>query len=199
MKNLPSIFLSGESGSGKDSIADALINSFPNITYRKHNLAWSLYNFWEKYEKDLFKKYTPPDKRVFLQTLGTNIARNSYHHDIWIDRFLDDIGVMTIYDKECLLLTTKWICTDVRFDNEVYSLLSKGWVGYYIECPEKVRKHRISNRDNIINPDYLEHESETEFDKFKDKLHILDGTSDIDVNVNIIKRKLEMFDNNLNK
>lgn len=60
--------------------------------------------------------------REFLQRFGTEMGRNTFGEDFWIERWQDE------YDA---LKAEHVVATDVRFDNEARRILSEG--GYIIE------------------------------------------------------------------
>ena len=119
LTNTP-IGITGKLHSGKDTIADMLINNNPNRYYKysfakpMKTIAHDIFSFTEKQlydpiekeKTDLFWDITP---RKFLQLLGTDMFRNIFRDDVWIK--LTEKQLLNNPEKRCIL-------ADVRFNNE---------------------------------------------------------------------------------
>lgn len=89
--------------------------------------------------------------REILQIVGTNLFRNQFHQDFWVNSTLDN------YDTK-----QKWIISDVRFPNEADAIISLGGVVLRVE-------RGVHNRDL--------HESETALDKYPKFFQTIDNNS----------------------
>lgn len=89
--------------------------------------------------------------REILQIVGTNLFRNQFHQDFWVNSTLDN------YDTK-----QKWIISDVRFPNEADAIISLGGVVLRVE-------RGVYNRDL--------HESETALDKYPKFFQTIDNNS----------------------
>ena len=88
-----------------------------------------------------------PTVRDFMQRVGTEAGRNSIHPNTWINSLMKD------YDKN----KSKWIITDVRFENELRAIEEKNGIVIRIDNPNQ----------NIDN-----HSSETSLDSYNFKYRI---------------------------
>jgi len=153
------IGISGKIGSGKDTIAKEIINSFPNYNFRKVSFGYNV--------KKIVSILTGLDMRTILsrkiksvylpdwemtvgelfQQAGTNALRDILNDDTWIISLFNNIK-----SGENIIIT------DVRFENEANSILNRG--GYLLRIngdPNKIRSNETRN---------INHKSETELDNF---------------------------------
>jgi deoxyadenosine/deoxycytidine kinase len=152
------IGLSGYARTGKDTIADILVDKFSftkasfaepirealvnlnpliNIGYERMPLdvAVEIYG-WEQLKKEA------PEIRGLLQRFGTEVGRNMLGQDIWVDQAFNKLN-----------LTEDIVFTDVRFKNEANRIREHGGV----IC-------RVFRDDvHAIN----KHSSETEMDDYE--------------------------------
>ena len=144
------IGLSALAGSGKDYIAT---NHFAKYGYINISFAWHLKLEAIKDGECTFEEafFNPKSLRVrnALQQRGTELGRNVYGDDVWVNVTFNWIRLFNEnwgFDK--------FVIPDVRFVNEAKAILDRGGRVYRI----------ISDRENVSNwtPDLQEHRSETE-------------------------------------
>lgn len=156
------IGLSGYARTGKDTVADILVDKFaftktafaepirealvrldPNIMVGYENmpltLALTMYN-WEQLKKEA------PEIRGLLQRFGTEIGREMMGKDIWVDRAFDKLDV-----------TEDIVFTDVRFKNEADRIKSHGGVIWRVtrEDTGAINKHRSETEMDDYDFDLL--------------------------------------------
>ena len=147
------IGLSGYASAGKDSVAQILVESFGykrmafadairDILYTLDPLTHNglhLKTVVDDYGWDLAKQDT--EIRRLLQVLGTEVGRNVFGDDVWVDVLISKLEPMD-----------KVVITDVRFPNEareIHNLAGEVW---------RVNREGI----NAVN----EHISETQMDGY---------------------------------
>lgn len=156
-------------GSGKDTVADILINHFGEDNMTRLPWAGTLKEAckiifgWDdthvygdmKEEHDGYWGMTP---RHALQQVATELFRN-WMPDIWIKANVRKIMYERDHGRHVVI-------SDVRFLNEIEVIKRMGGEVWLIDRPE------------VVNHD--EHASETELDKFYewDKIIVNDGTID---------------------
>jgi len=179
MKN---IYLVGKAGSGKTTAALFLMATYG---YKQSKFAFPVYNLAYNYlgmkDKD----------RKLLQVIGTDVGRNLIDHNIWINRFKEDMVMV----EETLSILGRdrvfFVSDDCRFLNEHNILKEMGWLGIYLDVPDDVRIMRLSGRDGDAKIECLNHASETVIDLFKDELIKVDANCDMHTMNNNIKNVLE--------
>jgi len=178
------IAISGKIGSGKDEVAK-LIAEKSKIQVERRSFADKIKEITESltgikmkifHEKgnpfyNAVYNYTQEDKNIYLknwnktigqilQQLGTDVFRNNFNKDIWINSLFDTTG------KECLENGRILVIPDCRFPNEANAVLDKGGIVIrMVGDPMNIRSN--STRDLI-------HESEIaldEYDKFTETIH----------------------------
>ena len=146
------IFLiAGKAGSGKDTVAEIMKNKLKEktvITPYAGYLKWlySHYFGWDG-EKDL--KF-----RTDIQTIGTDIVRNTYCADFWVDRVIEQIQIFNGHFEH-------FIIPDARFENEITKIIETFGTDQVITI-------------RVLRPDYqswlseeqMAHESETALDDY---------------------------------
>ena len=108
-----------------------------------------------------------PTPRMLLQEIGTDLFRNQFHPNTWIN------ATMTNYRKS-IDMTKKshisdlpnWIITDVRFCNEAQAIKQKS--GILI----RINRSTIESDDN--------HESETDLDQYPNFDYIIKNDGNLD-------------------
>lgn len=148
MKKHTIVCISGKQGSGKTTLAKALVEKysghhfkFADPLYEMHNLISNLLKVTYKFE--MKKK----DGRL-LQLLGTEWGRETLGQNIWAD-----LAVNKIYDT--IEKLDKWdkafiVVDDARFENELDVFLAmkkENWavLTVRLECPELHRKARADD------------------------------------------------------
>lgn len=130
------IGLSGYGGSGKDTIADILVEKHGFVRFafadamREGLLAFNPYLEGSRRLSEVVNelgwdkaKRQRPEIRRLLQSFGTDFGRNILGEQTWVNilnRFLQDNYLLGYLDY-------KVVVTDVRFPNEVDEI--KGWGG----------------------------------------------------------------------
>lgn len=147
------IGLVGSAGSGKDTLANYLINQY---NFQKYSFASSLKDAiasifnWDRNllegdteisrkfreTKDDFWKISP---REAMQTIGTDLFRNHFDPDIWVKSL-----ILKIKDQKNIVIS------DCRFENEVKALKNIGAIIIKIERDDNIKKDiHISESLNI--------------------------------------------------
>lgn len=181
--NLSNIYLTGFAGSGKTYCCNYLKEKY---SYTQAKMANPVYMLAEKYfgmkNKD----------RKLLQTIGTDVGRDLIEHNLWVNRFQEDIDIVEetakILNKEI-----RFVSDDVRFKNENDILKEMGWIGIFLKVPEEVRVKRLENRDGSAQVDTLNHKSETSIDEFKDDLIPLDASGTLEETYNNLEQILNQI------
>ena len=143
------VALCGNSGSGKDYIADTYFvpkgyKKFPISTIGKVFLIGRGLTTHD----DIFIKKTPRDRNL-LQTELTENGRNIYGKDVWIKSTLELLKILHLNFN-----IDKFILPDVRFINEFENIK---------QCGGKIYKI-VSNHNSILLPEQQKHQSEQELD-----------------------------------
>jgi len=117
------IAFAGRARSGKDSIGYRLIEEQNYRLIRFSDPVYELHNMVIKHMG------LPPGKyRELLQVIGTEVGR-AYDSDIWIKKFESYLV--------SLPKNAKVVCTDVRFENEVKYLRSRGFLVFEVTRPDR--------------------------------------------------------------
>lgn len=161
------LLLTGEMGSGKDSLASSLIDI--NKTYQQfevtqfslahpikkisHRLCEFFYSttfkedlFWDNDLKGrpipqfIFNHHTFTPREV-LQVIGTDVMRNGISPEIWIDLVEKEIRKTEASKKKRLLVSL----TDVRFPNEVNEL-KKRFQNWIVLTIRLIRSNKSSSQ-----------------------------------------------------
>lgn len=135
------IGISGKQRSGKDTVAEYLINKYG---FKKRNFADPLkimaaVEFHISPELLMAK---PDNVRKCLQLLGQ--AGRAFNPDFWVDQVLDD------YQPD-----QKLVIADVRFKNEADKIKKAGGILVRVMSDRKVRQSRgvLSNEDDVSEVD----------------------------------------------
>lgn len=146
------IGIHGPLESGKDTVAQTIISSFPKI-YTQYAFAWPIkkacqimFGFTEKDMNDrVLKERIHPrwgiTPRKAMQLLGTEYGRNMIRKDIWIIR-----AQMEIENNKAEGYGT--VISDVRFDNEAELIRSSGGKLIHIERPSLDTSHEKYNHES---------------------------------------------------
>jgi len=164
MKNNPRLIgISGKKESGKDQFYRYLLEICPE--YKNHKFADKLKRmgalltgqpidyFYNRNHYADFLVDWGMTIREFMQKLGTEAIRTNLHQDAWV------IALMSEFNEH-----SKWVLTDVRFENEADAVLKQGGILVRI------------NRDSLDTND--QHPSETSLDNFDKFDYVIenDGT-----------------------
>lgn len=130
------VILTGAAGSGKDTVAEAIYDSWPQYIYEgKFSAAikdatCELFG-WDRYQIDDNLEYkesvaTWPDgtpqtrdshtRRQIMQIFGTDVFRDMFDEEFWVRKLLSHIENSDIEDP--------WVISDCRFLNEFEALQS---------------------------------------------------------------------------
>lgn len=165
------IGISGHLGSGKDYLTEHYIRPYlESIGRRVAIVALADAIKVEAAAKNkvpLMTMYTDksPDIRRMLQKAGTEMGRDLYGPDIWINILKNWMEVRSMRDK-----IDTFIITDCRFKNEKTWIdnLSDGWYGATIRIVAPDRNHERLTKESNGSPELLtaisQHPSETDLD-----------------------------------
>ena len=142
-------------------------------------------------------KYTV---RQMLQIVGTDLFRNQFHPNTWINSLFTDFRpiettsqLIKNYD-----ISSRWIITDLRFENESKAILDRN--GILIRVNRQLHNRYNLDADiNVQHPLYnkLHHESEISLDNYTNFNYtikndgiiddLIEATRQILINENIIR------------
>jgi dephospho-CoA kinase len=159
MKEVNIIGICGRAGSGKDTVAELICGHKVNDTYTVKHFADRLKEVVnalagkDPHEKINKNSIAPKHLNIHgkqttfrevIQTVGTDVFRQSFNKDIWVDALFENYveGI------------SRWIIADVRFPNEAQRIKSHGGVIIGV------------SRDSIKKMNHL---SETSVDYLQDK------------------------------
>lgn len=191
------IGVAGKMGSGKDFICNNVI--IPIL--KKYNETFLQLAFADQIKvnvmtknnvkyNDIYVNKTTETRRL-LQIEGTEQGRNLINEDIWINYFNNWI---TIFKNRGI---DNFICTDVRFKNEVEYIRKNGGILIYINAPNR-NLSRLTKESNG-NLELLEkikcHKSECDLDDLDSTNFDLIINNDPNNNTDIqtIKNKLDVL------
>lgn len=156
MTNL--IGISGKKRSGKDTVSKKLNLFFPEFelksyAYRLRQICSILTNkpiefFLNDNNKPVYLEEWGMNVRELLQKVGTDCFRDNLDKNIWVKSLFSEY-------KHC---KSKWIITDVRFENEVNRIKENGGIVIRV----------TGNYPNYIKTSDDNHPSETALDNYKD-------------------------------
>ena len=168
---LPSLYFVGKAGSGKSYCSKFMTDKYG---YTVAKFAYPIYLIAEKYFNMQGK-----DRRL-LQVLGTEAGRETINQDIWVNRFKEDMRMISTTTDILSMQPIKFVMDDCRFPNEHKILTELGFKGIYLNVPDKLRKQRLVGRDGKTQEDTFNHTSETSIDLFKHNLIQLDASGDLE-------------------
>jgi hypothetical protein len=154
MKELVVLGLSGRAGCGKDYIHQNFLRplGFHQWSFAWHFKVWVVAQRRATYEEVFHTK--PPHVRHMLQQEGTELGRNVYGEDIWVDAMF---GWFQLLNETWGI--NKFCVPDVRFPNEVYGIQRNGGKVIRIIAPERESHSGLSEEAR-------QHISETALDEF---------------------------------
>jgi len=171
------IGLCGKFGSGKDTIAQYINDNYCAMK-------WAFANKLKEIAADLFDVKTKDARgRSILQQLGTKMRE--IDENVWVNYVINRIKSISEYST-CL-----HVISDVRFENEVESVISSGGIVIYLDVDSETRRERCSIRESrVIGIDEWTkasaHISETCIDDVANRFH---------GNKNFIRLLIEKDDN----
>ena len=157
------VMISGKQGSGKSTLADSLQGLARECGYTPYRTRFAkvIYEMHDAV-RDIGHKYGvayPHKNGPLLQLLGTELGRNMFGEDVWVNALKKDIELSTSGDDKVLV-----IIDDMRFKNEFDAFTATADTQVYkirLEASKETRKARCPAwRDNDTHP------SETDLDDY---------------------------------
>ncbi|MFW9996248.1 MAG: hypothetical protein ACFFD4_29675 [Candidatus Odinarchaeota archaeon] len=186
--------LAGKMGSGKDTFADWLIDH--GLVEQTMSFAGAV-RYVAEYLFGVDPRSREAKARDILQQVGSKMREIDY--GVWVSRLARD------YQEK--IYPRKAVITDVRHVNEADWVISSGNLLILLDCPEVLRRERISRRDFNSEPIADElwkhwhlHESEARVDsifrKYSDHeraVTIKQTTNHFDANERLLLEKIQRF------
>lgn len=170
------ISITGKIGSGKDTIADIIMQYTPYHDWEIKKFAGKLKDIAEilsgvpkiNFEDQEFKKQDMGPEwgmtyRDLLQKLGTEAMRNGLHENVWVNALFADYHFNIEEDEQM----PNWLITDCRFPNELEAV--KTHKGITIKV--------IRDSGNTIG---TTHASETALDDYTEWDYVVDNNGSIE-------------------
>lgn len=170
------ISITGKIGSGKDTIADIIMQYTPYHDWEIKKFAGKLKDIAEilsgvpkiNFEDQEFKKQDMGPNwgmtyRDLLQRLGTEAMRNGLHENVWVNALFADYHFNIEEDEQM----PNWLITDCRFPNELEAV--KAHKGITIKV--------IRDSGNTVG---ATHASETALDDYTEWDYIVDNNGSIE-------------------
>jgi hypothetical protein len=170
------ISITGKIGSGKDTIADIIMQYTPYHDWEIKKFAGKLKDIAEilsgvpkiNFEDQEFKKQDMGPNwgmtyRDLLQRLGTEAMRNGLHENVWVNALFADYYFNIEEDEQM----PNWLITDCRFPNELEAV--KAHKGITIKV--------IRDSGNTVG---TTHASETALDDYTEWDYVVDNNGSIE-------------------
>jgi hypothetical protein len=170
------ISITGKIGSGKDTIADIIMQYTPYHDWEIKKFAGKLKVIAEilsgvpkiNFEDQEFKKQDMGPEwgmtyRDLLQRLGTEAMRNGLHENVWVNALFADYHFNIEKDEQM----PNWLITDCRFPNELEAV--KTHKGITIKV--------IRDSGNTVG---TTHASETALDDYTEWDYVVDNNGSIE-------------------
>lgn len=178
------IYFVGKAGAGKTFCSTYLQEKYGFVPSKfAHPVYGIAQNYFNMKGKD----------RKLLQVIGTDVGREIINPNIWVERFFQDIDIVTETYKRLYNKEVKFVSDDCRFINEHQLLKEMGWTGIYLDVPDEIRIKRLTGRDGDAQVSTLNHISETGIDAFKNDLITVDSSGTLDQTYKNIEEVLSQF------
>lgn len=157
------IGISGYAGAGKDEIARAILRCNPFWEIKRFSgklkqvaelltgeANWESQDFKQSYlneEWDTDKRMTG---REFLQRLGTDAIRDTFHPDTWVNALMNEFRAPKMDQHS----PSNWIIPDVRFLNEADAIKKRGGVIIRVDRGAPVNSHKSETMLDNYKFDY---------------------------------------------
>lgn len=110
------IILSGKARSGKDKVADIIINYYKDLKVKKLSYAYYLKQYVKSISNWDGEEATKP--RELLQNIGIDLIKNKINNKLLINRVIEDIEVYSYFYDVIII-------TDARLIDEVEDIKNK--------------------------------------------------------------------------
>lgn len=174
--NMAIISISGKIGSGKDTIADIIMQYTPYHRWQVKKFAGKLKDIAEiltgvpkiNFEDQEFKQQDMGPEwgmtyRDLLQKLGTEAMRNGLHKNVWVNALFADYQFNIEEDEQI----PYWIITDSRFPNELAAVKEHNGIAIKV----------IRDSGNTIG---TTHTSETALDNYADWDYVINNNGTLE-------------------
>lgn len=174
--NMAIISISGKIGSGKDTIADIIMQYTPYHHWQVKKFAGKLKDIAEiltgvpkiNFEDQEFKQQDMGPEwgmtyRDLLQKLGTEAMRNGLHKNVWVNALFADYQFNIEEDEQI----PYWIITDSRFPDELAAVKKHNGIAIKV----------IRDSGNTVG---ITHTSETALDNYTEWDYIIDNNGTLE-------------------
>jgi hypothetical protein len=174
--NMAIISISGKIGSGKDTIADIIMQYTPYHRWQVKKFAGKLKDIAEiltgvpkiNFEDQEFKQQDMGPEwgmtyRDLLQKLGTEAMRSGLHKNVWVNALFADYQFNIEEDEQI----PYWIITDSRFPNELAAVKEHNGIAIKV----------IRDSGNTIG---TTHTSETALDDYTDWDYVINNNGTLE-------------------
>jgi hypothetical protein len=174
--NMAIISISGKIGSGKDTIADIIMQYTPYHRWQVKKFAGKLKDIAEiltgvpkiNFEDQEFKQQDMGPEwgmtyRDLLQKLGTEAMRSGLHKNVWVNALFADYQFNIEEDEQI----PYWIITDSRFPNELAAVKKHNGIAIKV----------IRDSGNTIG---TTHTSETALDDYTEWDYVINNNGTLD-------------------
>ncbi|MDC3413922.1 AAA family ATPase [Terrihalobacillus insolitus] len=151
MANQIKIALTGKMRSGKDTVADYLVDKYEFTPFRFSEGIWATIRLL--YPQAAASKEKP---RRLLQEIGQKLRM--VDENIWVNYMFNEIE---------RLGASLIVVTDLRQPNEYQALRENGFFIVRVKADEGVRLNRIMSENDNFTINDLHHETEMHLDSFK--------------------------------
>jgi len=152
---------------------DNALGPFKNVETAQHFLKLAGLEHHPNVSNDVMVRHMTV--REMLQKLGTEAMRNGLHNNVWVNALFADYRAPKMSED----FPSKWLITDVRFENEAEAIKERGGI--------LVRIKRSSSESSGSHP------SETALDHYKFDYTIDNNGSMVDL-VAAVRSFLEAYD-----